>query len=178
VSLVSKATGEVEGNHAPLTELECPCCDQLFNQRRTNQRYCTPSCQKAATHNTSRGPRTTAESPAKKLEKRRQWATLIYLNETFYGTPPGYRLGLLKDWLDRARMGDTTLRAALVRPSFTKLKDNTRVCFRRCLAYPSVPHMAQRYCQRLLACNVSDWVYGRADEPDTGEICPGLMLAA
>lgn len=164
------ATGEGVGNHAPPTAPQCPHCGATFAPKRTNQRYCAQPCQKAATRNAARGPRTTADSPDRRHEKRLQWATLGYLNETFYGTPQEQRHGLLKEWLDLARSGDTTLRAALTRPDFCKWTDNARACFRRSLAYPPVPYLALRFCQRLLGCNVVDWVHGRAGEPETGEV--------
>lgn len=167
---IIEATREGVGDHTPSTDLICPRCGNQFQPKRSNQQYCDPACQKAASRNTSRGPRTTACSPTRRVEKRRQWATLAYLNETFYGTPPGQRLGLLKDWLDMARMGDTRLRAVLTRPDFCKWGENKRACFRRSYAYPPIPYLAHRFCQRFRACAGSDWVHGRADEPETGEM--------
>lgn len=163
------ATGEGVGNYAPSTRPSCPHCGAAFRPKRTNQRYCAPACQKTATRNTTRGPRTTADSPTRRHEKRRQWATLAYLNETYYGTPPGLRLGLLKDWLDRAREGDTALRAVLTRPAFTKWEGNEKACYRGCLAYPPVPYLAHRFCLRLRGCTGADWVHGRPEEPEKGK---------
>lgn len=178
MSAVPKPTREGVGNHAPSDAPACSGCGQPFTPKRTNQRYCTPPCQKAATRNTARGPRTTAESPSRRHEKRLQWATLAFLNETLYGHPVGQRLGLLRDWLDRARAGDTTLRAALTRPDFCKWTDNSRACFRSSLAYPPVPYLTHKYCQKLLGCTVADWVHGRASEPETGEVIDAATLAA
>ena len=171
-------TGEGVGNHSPPTERTCPRCLVAFLPKRTNQKYCNTACQKAATRNTSRGPRTTRASHSKRLEKRYEWAMLGYLNETYYGTRPDQRLGLLKNWLDLSRASEGALRAALTRPDFGKLRGSNRAHFRRSFAYPPVPYLARCFCRRSLNCTVVDWVHGRANEPETGEVIIGQELAA
>lgn len=178
MSAVIEAVREGADNRAPSTNPECPRCGQTFQRKRKDQRFCSRPCQKATTHNASRGPRTTAECITRRHEKRRQWATLAYLNETYYGTVPSGRLGLLKWWLDLARGGDATLRAALTRPDFTKWKDNTQACFRRSKSYPPVPYLTYRFCQHFLDCKVADWVQGRSSEPETGEVIDTTAIAA
>lgn len=151
------------------TDTECLGCGLTFQKQRKNQQYCSRPCQKAKTHNAARGPRTTTNSPEKRLEKRRQRATLNWMNETFYRTAPGQRLGIIKDWLDRARNGDTKLRAVFCRPDFLE-KTDAGVCFLRDKNSPPVPYVAARFCRKFLDCHVWDWVSGRAPEPETGEV--------
>lgn len=149
----------------------CPGCSTSFTPSRRNQRYCTPPCQKRATRNASRcGPR--GDSWDVQHRSRRDHATLQWLNEVYYGTPPGERLGLVNDWLGRARAGDKHLRHVLGNPLFFAPKEDAwrRVCFRRSRYYPPVPLVADRLCRRLMGCRVWEWVTGRAPEPETGEV--------
>ncbi|TDX28177.1 hypothetical protein [Rhodovulum visakhapatnamense] len=95
------------------------------------------------------------------------------MNETYYGTPPGERLGLLKGWLDAARGGDVHLRQVLGNPAFyaPSRDDRRRVCFRRSWAYPPVPYLADRFCMVFLGCRVWEWIGGKAPEPvEIGEV--------
>lgn len=167
---------ELGCDSAPSNHPICPRCGSSFQPRRTNQIYCHRKCQKTATHNANRGSRSASESPERRHEKRRQRATLAWLNETFYGTKPGLRLGLLKEWLDYAREGETGLRAVLSRPDFRDVND-LGVHHRRNVAYPPVPYLADLFCQRLLGCRVWDWVHDRAIEPETGEVIEDPQLA-
>ncbi len=104
--------------------------------------------------------------------KRRNLGRLFWLNETFYGTPPGERLGLLMAWLKEARGGNTHLRSVLANPAFfAPPKDQRKkVSFRRSRAYPPVPFLADRMCRRRLGCRVWERVDGTAANPDTGEV--------
>jgi hypothetical protein len=96
----------------------------------------------------------------------------MWLNETYYGTRPDERLGLLKDWLDQARDGNTALRRVLSRPEFyaPDKDEEEKVCFRQCWAYPPVPLLADLFCIDFRDCRVWKWVNGSADEPETGEV--------
>lgn len=154
----------------------CLRCGLTFQQRRKDQKYCSRACQKANTHNAARGSRTTADSREKRYEKRRQWSTLRWMNETYYGTKPGERLGLIKDWLDLARVGDTHLRSVLRRPDFIQNADPD-VCYLGDKGRPAVPYVAHKFCHRFLDCHIWDWVNGRAPEPDTGEVYDPSAIA-
>lgn len=158
------------GDRAPSTTRDCPGCGIPFQPSKRNQRYCLPSCQKKASRNSARGSTSASDSPDRRYVKRRQRATLAWLNETYYATPPGARLALLKAWLDAARGGDTHLRGVLSRPDFAKADHDRATCFRNSRAYPPVPYLADRFSQRLLNCRVWDWVSGCAGEPETGEV--------
>lgn len=98
-------------------------------------------------------------------------ARLIWMNEAFYSTRPDARLGLLKEWLDMARYGNTALRGVLTRPEFfAPEKGDRKAYFRRCRAYPPAPQLADWFCRKLLNCRVWEWVSGKAPEPETGEV--------
>jgi hypothetical protein len=91
------------------------------------------------------------------------------MNETYYGTKPGERLGLIKSWLDLARAGNSHLRSVFCRPDFIKSHDSD-ACFRGCSSSPPVPYLANRFCHQFLGCHIWDWVQSHAPEPDTGEV--------
>lgn len=147
----------------------CPRCGAAFKPR-SNKTYCTNKCAKAATRNQSRGPR--SRSRDERYRNYRAFDLLGRLNERYYGTPPGERLGLLKNWLDAARFGQTSLGCVLANPEFfaPKDEDKRRVCFRRNRCYPPVSFLADHYCRTLLGCRVWEWVNGNAKEPRTGEV--------
>lgn len=150
----------------------CPGCGVAFTPKRKNQSYCEPPCQKRTTRNAARGSRNATDSQEVRHTKRRNRGRLFWLNETFYCTPPGERLGLLMAWLNKARGGNTHLSIVLANPAFfAPPKDQRRkVSFRRSRAYPPVPFLADRLCRRLLGCRVWQWVDGSANEPETGEV--------
>lgn len=148
-------------------ERTCPKCQASFQPKRKNQYYCSTKCQK----NASRGSRETYKSPSQRYDNHRDWHLLHWLNETYYGTPPRDRLGLIKDWLDAARAGDTRLRRVLANPTFRQgHRDERNIYFRRCWAYSPVPLVADVFCLRLRNCRVWEWVNGTATEPETGEV--------
>lgn len=160
------------GNRARFTDPQCLSCGQSFKHRGKAKKYCSRSCQKKATRHSARGSTSANISVDRRDVKRRQRATLAWLNETYYGTPPGQRLGLLKDWLDKARSGDTLLRAVLSRPDFRTGKRDKTKCYRNSRAYPPVPYLTDRFALRFLNCWARDWVSGKAVEPETGEVGP------
>lgn len=150
----------------------CPGCGVAFTPKRKNQIYCTPPCQKRTTRHAKRGPRNATDSQEVRYTKRRNLGRLMWMNETFYGTPPNERLGLLMGWLNEARDGGAHLRSVLANPAFfAPPKDQRKkVSFRRRRAYPPVPVLADRLCRRLLGCRVWQWVDGSAADPETGEV--------
>lgn len=155
----------------------CPRCTTPFTPARTNQRYCSTRCQKAATRNHARGSRSIHASPEVARQMLDRFDRLQDLNATFYATRPDLRLPLLKGWLDAARAGDRRLAEVLTCPRFYRRDqpraDKAAVCHHRSLGYPPVPCLADWLAQRLLGCRVWEWVNGSAKEPETGEL-PGL----
>lgn len=147
----------------------CPRCGAAFRPR-SNKVYCTSQCAKAATRNATRGP--SSGSVNERQRNRLIFDRLHRLNEVYYATPPGQRLGLLSDWLRQAREGNKPLGRILSNPAFFAMgRDESRkFCFRRSRAYPPVPALADLFCRRLLGCRVWAWVTGAAPEPETGEV--------
>ncbi|WP_444455028.1 hypothetical protein ACTTAI_06765 [Rhodobacter capsulatus] len=147
----------------------CPRCGASFKPR-SNKTYCTSTCAKAATRNRTRGPRVDASDD--RYRNYRSFGRLHWLNETYYTTPPGARLGLLKGWLDAARAGNAHLAHVLTNPMFFAPADEKKksVSFRGKRAYPPVPFLADMYCRKLLGCRVWQWTNGSAPEPETGEL--------
>jgi hypothetical protein len=161
-----------ESNPASVVHLvKCPKCGAPFDPGPRSRTYCSRSCQRNAT----RGSRKAADSHAQRQINREDWSLLHWLNETYYGTRPDERLGLLKDWLDLARSSDTRLARALSKPEFFAPEAGDRRAFLRrngkgCSAYPPVPLLADILCWWLLGrCRVWQWVNGTAPEPDSGE---------
>lgn len=169
LDLIESINAEGAGDRAPSTLPECPRCGITFQPKRRNQRYCTTDCQKKASRNSARGSTSATDSADRRHTKRRQRATLAWLNETYYTTPPGQRLGLLKEWLDTGRAGDTQMKSVLTRPDFLRRQEQG-ACFRYNLAYPPVPYLADRFAKRFLGCTSGEWLSGRAAEPETGEV--------
>ena len=147
----------------------CPRCGATFKPR-SNKIFCTRDCARATTRNSTRGPRANASD--ERYRNYRSFGRLHWLNETYYTTPPGARLGLLKSWLDMARAGNAHLAHVLANPMFFAPEEDRKrgVCFRGKRVYPPVPFLADRYCRRLLGCRVWQWTNGTAPEPETGEV--------
>jgi hypothetical protein len=78
--------------------LACPACAAEFMPKRTNQKYCTPSCQKASTRNTSRGSRVSET----KGRSAYHYERAMRLAEMLYTAPPQERLGVMQHILLRA----------------------------------------------------------------------------
>ncbi|KQB12427.1 hypothetical protein LY44_01307 [Rhodobacter capsulatus] len=91
-------------------------------------------------------------------------------------TPPGARLGLLKDWLDAARAGNAHLAHVLTNPMFFAPAEERKksVSFRGKRAYPPIPFLADMYCRKFLGCRVWQWTNGTTSEPETGEVQTAL----
>jgi hypothetical protein len=81
----------------------CPKCATDFVQARSNQRYCSSRCAKAATRNATRGPRTVAESAQEARRQEQRSGQLLSLSNTFFETHPRYRAAFLVDLIAEAR---------------------------------------------------------------------------
>jgi hypothetical protein len=97
-------------------QINCPKCDAAFIQARSNQKYCSSHCAKAATRNATRGPRTVADSPELRLRARRHYGRAMDLAEALYSAPIGQRLGMMADLIRAARDHDAELRNILTDP--------------------------------------------------------------
>lgn len=84
-------------------QIHCPKCGLEFIQGRSNQQYCSNPCQKAATRNASRGPRTVADSPEERLRQATRSNRLQNLSNAFFETPPTYRAEFMEKLIAKGR---------------------------------------------------------------------------
>ena len=75
--------------------VECPSCGTAFKPKRSNQRYCSRTCQQRTSRNASRGDR----SKEHKERSRKHYERAARLREMIYTAPPEERLGVMKDIL-------------------------------------------------------------------------------
>ena len=150
----------------------CPHCSTTFAPRRKNQKYCSQPCQKAASHNTARGPRTVAHSPDLRLRSKKHYDTAKRLAEKIYTAPPNKRLGLMSDLIKLARGGDLKLRNVLTDPKLLRASpDDAGLFFRRAPAsYRTISQAADAYCRMFWGEGVRAVVTGQCPEPPTGEV--------
>lgn len=125
----------------------CLRCDCLFVPGRRDKAFCGRSCQQ----NHSRGSRAGKESADQRRTNELDWDALQRLNLTFYGSPRGKRMELIRSWLDQARQGDTVLRRVLGKPRF---RLELAAHHKERPAFPSVPRIADIYCRRYLGTRV------------------------
>lgn len=124
----------------------CPKCETAFEPKRSNQKYCTKSCAKAATRNTARGNRKTENSKMNKQHAGLAWG----LRKWLYSTAPDKRLGVMKIILDGAvltKRSELPPELVLI-PTSRKLIKATPASIRRVLTDPrllrSTPEDDQR----------------------------------
>ncbi|WP_299960357.1 hypothetical protein [uncultured Roseobacter sp.] len=72
--------------------LACPVCQVEFIPKRTNQKYCTPKCQKAATKNTARKSR----EGEHRVRSVYHYERTMRLAEMLYTAHPQERLGTMQ----------------------------------------------------------------------------------
>lgn len=150
----------------------CPKCATDFVQARSNQKYCSSRCAKAATRNVTRGPRTVADSPELRLRARRHYGRAMDLAETLYGAPVGERLGLMAALIKAARDHDAELRNILTDPRLLSAspKENLHLFYRRSpQSYRTIAQAAHAYCMKFWGQGVKAVVADRCPEPPTGE---------
>ena len=81
----------------------CPRCAIGFIPSRSNQKFCSRICQKAASLHATRLPRTIADSPEERRRQRGRSGRLKGLSEAFYGTLPTYRAPFMVALIAEAR---------------------------------------------------------------------------
>lgn len=146
----------------------CPSCQRPFRQRRGNQRFCSRPCQKNAT----RGSRKVADSFEEKRRSHVHYNRAMWLAHDLYSTRPDQRLGLVASLIEAARTHDAQLRSILTDPTLLNASpDDPGLFFRRCpYTYKTISQAANAYCRKFWGHGVSDVIYKRCKEPDTGEV--------
>ena len=91
---------------------------------------------------------------------------------TLYSLPPSERLGHMKVLIDEARAGNTQLREILSNHKLLHPDPfgDVWLFYRRSRSYCTIAQAANNYCKRYWKANVSDVVYCRCKEPETGEV--------
>lgn len=92
----------------------CPKCSVEFIPARSNQKFCSRLCQKAATGNATRGPRTVAASPEERRRQSNRSNRLQNLSDAFFETLPTYRAEFMEKLIAEGR-GNRELRKWLTK---------------------------------------------------------------
>lgn len=96
-------------------QMVCPKCETSFSPKRSNQKFCSRTCSKAATRNAARGDR----SSGNKAMSAAHYERAKGLAEMVYSVPPQRRLGMMKHILDYVPI-DAGLRRILSDPKLLK----------------------------------------------------------
>lgn len=121
----------------------CSRCQVPFLPRRKDQKYCGETCAKAATRNTTRGPRKIAESAdAARIHESRK-GRVGRLSHALHETPPAYRAAFLHRLIGEGR-GNAELRRlvtvrALLR-SWSRDEGTGRL---------NIAHVLDHFCQEV-----------------------------
>lgn len=134
------------------TAIICPTCNNSFEPKRRNQKYCARSCQK----NASRGSREVEAEVRNKLHYRRA----LDLAELVYTAPIDQRLGIMKTILETARDHDAVLRNILRYPAFLGASPDERKLFHRRApgSYRTISQAADAYCRKFYGLSVTDYL--------------------
>jgi hypothetical protein len=130
------------------TIILCPVCISSFEPKRSNQKYCTMSCQK----NASRGSRA-AEA---KSRNEKHYGRALDLAELIYTAPINQRLGIMKTILESGRGEDAFLRNILTDPKLLGAAPGDKHLFhRRCpSSYRTISQAADAYCRKFFGLSV------------------------
>ncbi len=139
----------------------CPGCGKTFTRKRTNQRYCTPPCQKSTTRHTFRGPRAGASSPEVQRRNIVHYTRARWLGHDLYLHKPSERLGFMATVVEAARARDGQLRSILTDPVL--LKEQPRADGRM-----NIAKAANAYCRKFWGQGTRAVVHRNCPEPPTG----------
>lgn len=139
-----------------LANSECPGCGANFRPKRSNQKYCSPPCQKQASRNSSRGCRMTENRQRTELHNNRAST----LTEMIYSVPPTERLGMMRYILSFVP-NDAGLRSILTDPE--RLKAQPRPDNRL-----NISKAANAYTQKFFGLSIQTYVAAiqAGNEPD------------
>lgn len=160
----------------------CVACGDSFLPARTNQKYCSRTCQKAFTHNASRAIQNSTCSLAKRRKNLELYDLALRLGERYYRADEDQRLGYLNELINQARNEPGLLREVLTNRTLLRPNPDTeRWKFWRGLPTKcfTISQLANRFCVRFWGFGVVAVVNNRCPEPPTGEVFEEpLALAA
>jgi hypothetical protein len=130
----------------------CPACTVSFVPKRSNQKYCSKSCQK----NASRDSREVENKTRNRLHYHRA----LDLAELIYTAPVNQRLGIMKTVLEAARDHDKVLRNILTDPVFLYASPDDKSLFHRRApgSYKTISQAADAYCRKFFGLSVGDYL--------------------
>lgn len=148
----------------------CPKCGEGFSPARRNQKFCSRSCQQAATRNSARGPRDVEN----KQRNRNHYARAAWLCYDLHRMPRDRRLGFMAEIIAAAREHDGQLRVILSDPSLLGARWGDGIG----KLYPdshnnevrNIAKAADAYCRKFWGHGVRAVVYKQCPEPPTGEV--------
>ncbi len=152
----------------------CPACNETFNRKRSNQKFCSPKCRKNnyQLRDRKENPKNAQNSPDVKRTNMQQRERASYLAELFYSKPPSERLGFVKELVDAARNGDASLKSILTDPRLLRASPDEKRMFHRKApqSYRTISQAANAYCKQFWGASVGPVVRGEVPEPPTGEV--------
>jgi hypothetical protein len=157
-----------------MKEKNCINCGGTFTATRRDRKYCSTTCRQTTSQRVRRksNPANSHSSSAKWRTNLELFDRSLRLSEELYTLPVGSRLGYMRDLIERAREGCPKLRQLLSNQYLLTTQERW-LHHRRCpAAYFTITKAADRYCRKLWRASAADVVYGRAEEPPTGEVLP------
>ena len=133
---------------------------------RSNKKYCDATCRQYR----NRVQQNSESSPVTAREIEEILHSARALADFLYEHSPFERLGVMKDLIDEARAGNARLRRVLSNQYIRNLpKEHDWVRAYGSEENLTISEAANRYCWRFWKSNVTDVVYNRCEEPETGE---------
>ena len=134
---------------------------------RANKKYCSDRCRQYG----NRNKQNSQNSKGKARENYELFDTARLMADRFHDLPPFERLGHMKALIDEARGGNTKLRNLLSNYYLRHPnKPDEWLHARGSRQYMTIAQAANAYCWRFWGTHVTDVVYDRCDEPETGEV--------
>lgn len=152
----------------------CINCGAAFAATRCDRKYCSTTCRQTSSQRARRklSPANSRSSNAKWRDNLELFDRSMRLAEELYTLPIGSRLGYMRDLIEKARAGCAKLRLLLANQYLLTTREPW-LHHRRCpAAYFTITKAADRYCRKFWQASAADVVYGRAEEPPTGEVMP------
>ena len=153
---------------AKKTKRLCPQCNAEVTGR-PNKTFCTTNCRKRHSEPT----RNSYSSPTKRRENREFFDRALRLGEELYAIPPNQRLGLMKDLIDHARLGEDRQIQDIL-SNYVLLYPNPYQDFhlfpKRSRSYCTIAQAASNYCKRFWRKDVRLVVYNKVGYPYDGVV--------
>lgn len=154
------------------TPTTCPACHKEFNARRSSQKFCSDNCRKLNYQKKERAskPRNAEYSVTKQYDQALFFDKAMRITEMYYTLRPDQRLGFIKELIDDARSGNTTLMQILTNLYLLSAgRDKLHLFWLGRYSCPNITKVANQYCRKFWKAGIKDVVMGISPEPETGE---------